>query len=297
MTNPVATQSKKPVGIIVGIVLLVLGIGLFVTGIVNAVREADRVIDSYERVPVSGGDLYIAEDGTYDVFLEFPGADESEFRGPRPEITTNEGRSIAVRPPGHSETYSFGSVAGQLVGTVRFPEPGTYRVQAPGGETFVGGVDASYAFGEETPFGALLGAGLMIVLGVFVGLAGLITLIVSLVRRSRRRRAALGFVAPVAAPIGGWAAGPPVGPPAGPPGWSDRPPGPGPVMLDSRLPAPPGAAPDPPPPPPPLPSPVPTPPPPGDPAPQTPPPLPGDPARQTPPPLPNRDEPPSGPIS
>jgi hypothetical protein len=297
MTAPVLTRQPRPVGVIAGVVLLVLGTGLFVVGIFNAVRTADRVVGDYQRVPVAGGDLYL-EAGTYDVFLEYAGADETQFRGPMPEITSNEGRPVEVRSPGHSETYRFGNRAGQLVGEAKIPATGGYRVQAPGGSTFVEDVDAQYAFGEETPIGALLVGGLLIVLGVLIGVVGLITLIVGLLRRARRRRAAFGAAGVVAPPVGGWGAGPGMTPFGRRPEWSTRapPPGPGPVMLDSRLPPPPEtpteAAPPPPPPPPTAPG-SPVPPPLPDPT-VPPPPLPD---RTQPPPLPNRGEPPSGPIS
>ncbi|MCB0977438.1 MAG: hypothetical protein KDB02_08265 [Acidimicrobiales bacterium] len=200
MNSPVSVPRRRPVAVIVGAVLLVIGTGLLAVGIVLAVSNTGDAVDSYQRVGPSGGTVTVSDPGDFRIYAEFPGADEAVGTLPLPRIRTNEGSEVEVRTPGHSETYSLNGRDGVLVGYAEFPAAGTYDVVL-GGEPG-SGPRVTYAFGDRSPFKSLLKGGLIVAVGVLLDIAGTTVLILGIVRMSRLRRNTMTVSPPVWGPLG-----------------------------------------------------------------------------------------------
>lgn len=212
MTSPVSTKRRRPVGIVVGALLLLGAVGLFVAGIFLAVSKVDDAVRSFQRVGPSGATIVVPEAGTYRVYAEFPGADDAIERPAPPRIESSDSRDLTVRTPGHSESYSFDGHEGTLVGMVEFPSGGVYDVNV-GGEPGARG-SVTYAFADASPFRSFITAGLTLAAAVVVGIVGVVVLVVSIVRRARRGRVPTTVAPPLWAQPG--SIPPPPPPPASP---------------------------------------------------------------------------------
>ncbi|CAN5891154.1 hypothetical protein BH23ACT2_BH23ACT2_02380 [soil metagenome] len=252
MASVAIAPKRSGKGFWVGGVLLVVAVVVVVGGIAFGVKQIDDVVGGLARVPVSTGGTVELDRGTHRVFLEGPGADEG-FGGVPFTVVGPDGTDLRLQTDPVSETYSYEGRDGRKLGRIEVTSPGTHEV-VTGGSGLLGASGENLAFGRRGP----VGAGLVPILGgVFgggaLGVAGVVVLIVTGVRRGRQRRMEVagyaaatwgppGF-APAAHPYpaggiaGSWA--PPPGPPGGsPPGWSPPPPA-GPAPPASRRPPPP----------------------------------------------------------
>jgi hypothetical protein len=166
---------------------------------------------------------------------------------------SNDQGSLSVEPSDTSIDYDFGDYAGKEVATVQVDQPGSYTmtVTTERTEPFTVALGKG-AVSSVLPW--LAGAGLVFLAGLALGL---VTVIVTAVKRGRRKRAQAAAASaypampppPVAAPVpvGVGAAPPGAAPPAGAP----VPPGPvpGPTPSPFAPPPPPGGGWAPPPPP------------------------------------------------
>ena len=243
----------------IGIILIVIGvIGAIVIWVVGFKNLSDSV-DNFARYEAPGArDLTFKSDGTFTIYYE--GSDD---RSDVPDLditfTDSGGNELPVERGDIPDiSFSVNDHAGVAVAKVRIPEAGTYTID----------VQSS----DPGPFDVAVGRGVIAKLGVFIliGIAvgfvgvvlGVITLIVTGVKRGRRKREAAAALAPAAtsswgaapaAPPGGWNA-PPTAPPLTPPPFSTPPPPPPPSGGSSPPPPPPPSgtsSPHPPPPPPP----------------------------------------------
>lgn len=251
MTSVMTAPKRSGKGFWIGGLLIGAGILLGIGGVAFGVKQINDVVNGLQRVPaVSGGTVELGE-GTYQVFLEGPGADDA-FGGGAFTVVGPDGTDLSLRPDRVRETYDFGGRSGRKLGRIEVTSPGTHQVAAGGSPTSSSADDL--AFGRRGP----VRAGLVPILGgvlggVALGIAGVIVLIVTGVRRGRQRRMEANY-----APAGGWGypgpqTAPGYPPPGGtpgtwspppssgsPPGWSPPPPPSGSPPGWSRPPPPPG---------------------------------------------------------
>lgn len=232
MTAVTQPTQRKPgkVGFWIGGVLIVLALVAGIGGVALGVTRVTDAIDGYQRASLRDGGTLQLEAGAYNVFLESPGIDDdplSSFGTSDVQIVNSEGRAVPIGSAGSvSLTYSYGGHDGRRIGKVTIDQAGTYRVQA----SPTGFGSQSVAVGKGDPTGGLVLVGLGIAAGFVLGIAGVIVLIVSGVRRSRANRTPTGYPgAPGpgwgAPPGGGWGApaGPAWPPAPGPGGWAPAP--------------------------------------------------------------------------
>jgi hypothetical protein len=178
-----------------------IGGGLIAVGVVGAVLwfvlslvNLSNEVDDFQRVPVPGEGTVQLEARKYVIYYEGPNADEVV---PQFEIAitdTETERPLAIETYGGSLTYSFGE-EGSAQATLTPPRAGTYAVRTGGAE---GTFAAQVAFGRSIAgpiLRSILGAFAMG--GVLTG-AGIVLLVVTIVRRRRARTAAVATAAPAA---------------------------------------------------------------------------------------------------
>lgn len=218
---PPAVARKGRVGIILGSVLMAVAAVVFVVSLVFGISATSTRVSGFDRAR-AGGTVHL-DRGTLNVYAEYPGASDDDFAQPmvaRP-VLVREGTPVALRMPGHSENYKFGSHEGRLIGKVHIEQAGTYQVTADGGTQPV-----TYAFGTGVT-GSIVALAVGVGGSILVFMVGAVVLIIGLVRRSRNRNANVPWGAPAPGGRPAWAATP-VDPSAGPP------------MVHSRMPPPPG---------------------------------------------------------
>ena len=178
-----------------------IGGGLIAAGVVGAVlwlvlslMNLDNEVDDFQRVPVPGERTVQLEARKYVIYFEGPNADEAV---PQFEIAitdTGTERPLAIASYDGSLTYSFGE-EGSAQATVTPPRAGAYAVRTAGAD---GTSDAQVAFGRSIA-GSILRSilGMFAIGGVLLG-AGVVLLVVTIVRRRRARTAAAATAAPAA---------------------------------------------------------------------------------------------------
>ena len=139
-------------------------------------------IDEFQHVPIPGREQVRLEERKYVLYVEGPGADE---RVPPFDVQVSDSEResrLAIARYSGSLTYSF-NTAGSAVATVRAPRAGVYSVRTDGPE------------GYQLAIGESIGGNLVrtivgtLVIGAVFGIAGIVLLIVTGVRRSRARTA------------------------------------------------------------------------------------------------------------
>jgi hypothetical protein len=135
---------------------------------------------------------------------------------------SNDNGSLDVKPTENSYDYDFGDYGGTEVATVQVDNAGSYTMTVESDRTSAFGI----ALGKGVVSSILPWIAVAALVGL-LGLAlGLVTLIVTGVKRGRRKRAAAaavtaypGIPAPEPVPASAWAPAPaPYGPPVGPAG-------------------------------------------------------------------------------
>jgi hypothetical protein len=142
-------------------------------------------IDDFQHVPVPGSGRVQLEQRKYIVYIEGPGADQSTppFRIDVQDPQTE--RRVSLEHYSGSLTYSF-DTDGSAVGTLTPPRAGAYVVRTSGVDE---GPGYRLALGESIGGKIVRGIVGAFVIGGGFGVAGVVLLVVTGVRRSKRRAA------------------------------------------------------------------------------------------------------------
>lgn len=175
-----------------GILVIIAGvISAIVVGISGFTDMSDTV-DGFQRVEVPGsGDVQLAANHDYTVYLEYSGATDSDVPGQvRGRLTDPSGQVVDWQPYSSSVTYQFGHREGRAEFSFHATQSGTYHLESEGGP------DVTIAVGGG--LGSSI-AGTILTAFVIVGLSlllGVLAIVVVLVLRSRSRRTPAPAVAP-----------------------------------------------------------------------------------------------------
>jgi len=223
---PVAPAGRRGGGAIVtGVVLLVLGVVCAVAGVVGVVTTASGLLSGLgtsHPTPTQftqqfeGGTVY----AVYERASSGGGTPGEPFRGlvapGDVTVTAPNGTTVPVaEAPRLTETLTSGSTTYVVVATFTPPTTGAYAVDVTTVGTVVLVAPSVAALARTLPWVGLVG------LGALLGLAGVVAIVVGLVRRGsgRRRSAPPGYAAPgtVGYGAGGYAVAPVGRPQHGPP--------------------------------------------------------------------------------
>ena len=168
--------------IIAGVVMLLAGPVLAAVGIVGLIYAGAHFVTSYSAPEMTPVTLTQSLDGgsTYAVFQLADGS-TAQISADDVKVTGPTG-TVPVVPVGSDQTYTTGDSLFSAVVDFEPPQSGTYEVavDAPNATVVVGP-----SLGSVGRFAVWIGA---IVLGGLLFLAGIVLLIVGLVRRSSSRR-------------------------------------------------------------------------------------------------------------
>jgi hypothetical protein len=227
--------QPKPRGrtaILVGAILSGVAVVLIIAGAVVAATHSLSKVDNFQRVKVSdsSGTVHFDHTGGYVAYYESDTVTNSTREVPLipVRLTDPSGTSTILntkygnRADGKIKLlhYNYHGHQGLAMWQFHIDTPGTYRVDL-GGNTLAA-PDAVVAFGESIAAGVAV-AGALLGLGVLLLIAGIITLIVGLVRRPRRK-SYLATAAGYPPEGGGWQQQPWPQQPSSPEQWPSQPP-------------------------------------------------------------------------
>jgi hypothetical protein len=217
-TRPGRLRGRRPIQ--AGVVLLVIGLALAITGgVIGAAGSLSKVND-FQRVAVSDqtGTVTFSHAGGYLAYYESASITRATDRVPLIHgVLTNQatGTKVTLQTTYGNLSdgkirqlhYEYGGHKGLAMWQFHIDQPGTWQVQLnPGAPD----ADAVVAFGPSIARDVVAGA-IIVVVGVLMLLGGLVTLIVGLVMRRRHKRelrtGAYGAVAPAGGgvwPSAGW---------------------------------------------------------------------------------------------
>jgi hypothetical protein len=201
--------------------IFVLGLVVMVLLIINGFRQADRIVDDFDRVAVEESETFDLEAGDYRVWIEGEAVDDGFELIDYSIVSTDDGTPVTTSPYDTSLTYDIGGRTGSAFETFELDEPGEYEVSFV--STSSGRTDRDLAIGQDNPVTAI-GAGfafgaMAAVLGLIVAL---IVTIVLFVKRSRSRKAQTPQPPPGSVPPPGYGYGYPQQAPP-PPQWYPQP--------------------------------------------------------------------------
>lgn len=184
-------KRPSPLGYWLGALILAGGGIAAMIWMTTTIFGVFGAVENYPRVPVPGEATISLDPGTYKVFAEYPGA-TTDFGIPlgvgAVDVTGPRGEVVAVESPQMHETYSWNGREGRAVAEFTAATGGDYDVKVSTSSTgtsrftqaTVGkGIDASVA-------GKIVGA---IAAGAVAALIGVVLIVVTVVRRSRWKRA------------------------------------------------------------------------------------------------------------
>lgn len=195
--NPVRLRGQRPIQ--VGSILMAVGLVLIVVGAVLANTNAYSKVNGFQRVAVSDrtGTVTFDKAGGYVAYYESSTVTGSTNQKV-PEIPvqlTNQatGQQLVLTTPYGNRSdnkikflhYDHNGHKGLAMWQFHIDQPGTYHVEL--GVNPAAASDATIAFGKSIAQGVVL-AGSVVIVGVLLLVAGLITLIVGLVKRRRHKR-------------------------------------------------------------------------------------------------------------
>ena len=231
MQTPIKPGKKW---FVVGALLIALGVGGGVALGIGGFASVTRTVDHFARFDVKGGGtiatLRMPKGGEYFVYYERRGSNTLSSadipKGLDVTMAGPDGRQVPFVLDRRERSFSVNDRTGISVGRLTIPTAGSYKLtaKAAGPDTFtlaVGkGVNARLV-------GYVLGGLAIAIVGFGLGLA---VLIVTGVKRGRRKRelatAPVGGYAPIPSPWSSDTAPPPSGPSAwssGPPTWDAAP--------------------------------------------------------------------------
>jgi hypothetical protein len=209
--TPPEAKPKGRTAVLVGAILTGAAVVLIIVGAVVAATHSLSKVDNFQRVKVSDGSgtVHFDHAGGYVAYYESDTITNSTREVPLigVRLTAPSGTSMVLttkygdRSDGKIKLlhYDYNGHQGLAMWQFHIDTPGTYQVELVGNTRAA--PDAVVAFGESIAVGVAV-AGALIGLGVLLLIAGIITLIVGLVRRSRYK----SELATAAAypPPGGW---------------------------------------------------------------------------------------------
>lgn len=208
--SPHATRKLKPgvAGYWIGGALVVLGIAGAIVWFVVGLIGISNAVDDFERVPAEGGGIVALDDNkAYVIYIE----DRSTSRfapSVRVTLTDPSGDSIDVQNYASDFTYDFGGRAGTAVFTFRSDEAGDYTLASESSPS-----RANLAVGPSLASNLVWTIAMPFVVGGIGFLAGIILIVITLIRRSGDQKRRRAQSTPMAPP--GFPTSPPRYPPAG----------------------------------------------------------------------------------
>ena len=204
----VSTPTPKGKGAIVtGLVLLLLGLVAAIVGIVGSVSTLSSLVSGFSSPTPTPAHLVLTLDGgtTYAVYEQSGGGTGSNGD---PFLVAVQPGDVTITGPGgtvpftgsgkEGQSYSTSGTTFVAAGTFDPPTSGSYTVDVATTPAVNVVVAPSFtSFGRAAAWIGLIG------LGALLGLAGLITLIIGLVRRSSSKKAIAAAAAYAAQPSGG----------------------------------------------------------------------------------------------
>lgn len=199
MSNPVVAPPAKirprALWYWIGALLIIGGIVGGIAMIVAGVVSTSRTVDKFARfvAPTEGQTLNFSQSGTFTIYYEWDSeVDGTLYRSPqevpsglRISFIDKDGQALPVSSGGSSVTFSVSGRSGQSVGKVTIPQAGVYVAIV---QTDQASDQFVIALGKGV-LGKLLsylGGGLAV---GFIGfVSGLVILIVTGVKRGRRKR-------------------------------------------------------------------------------------------------------------
>ena len=181
----------------IGITLLSVGLVLLIVGIIVLATESLTKVNDFQRISLAQGigSVRFSHAGGYIAYYEAAGVSESTTEIPLVgvQLTSPSGTRIIVDTPygGRSDNkikslkYQYNGHHGAALYQFHISEAGTYQVTLTPNTRDA--ADADIAFGKSIATGVALGA-IPTVLGVMLLLAGLIVLIVGLVKRRGHKK-------------------------------------------------------------------------------------------------------------
>jgi hypothetical protein len=224
MTYPVDTTAapvKKPgPRLSISIIVIVIGTIVGITGLAVAVP---KFVDEFQGPIHHVGDGPYTEHFAKGTFELFAGVTSDTVRTPLQgpngitglQVTGPDGTTLAINTNPANETLGRSGIDFLAIASFKTPAAGDYQIQVAGdqGEPFVIKSSFGDVFRRAGGWLAMMGG------GILIGIAGVVMLIVGIVRRRRTRQPAfVGAYAPGYPPAGA-APTPPVTPGLPPPGW------------------------------------------------------------------------------
>ncbi len=184
-------------GIRVGAILSIVGLVLLIVGIVVIVTQSFSKVDGFQRISFrqQTGTVHFTSAGGYIAYYEAPGVTSNITFVPGIELAMRNkatGAPVAFVPYGNNAdgkldrlTYDYHDHHGVAYRQFHINTPGTYEVAIRGSS----GVDQNgdVAFGTSIAKGTVVGAGATAI-GVLLLIAGLIVLLVGLLRRRGHKK-------------------------------------------------------------------------------------------------------------
>ena len=196
----------RPGGIwyVIGTLLILGGLAALIGLIAAGAVKTSRAVDRYARFVVSKegteATIDVTQAGSYTFYYESQSTVEHKQytapADPPPDLQVaakaRGGADLVVSPSTNEKSFSISGKVGRAVFSVRVPAPGTYVVRATGGTAATPFV-VSMGKGQVGRLAAYIVSGLG--LGALLGIAGLVTLIVTGSKRKKSRRAQLAMAA------------------------------------------------------------------------------------------------------
>jgi len=208
---PLALRKLKPgvAGYWVGGALVLLGIVGAIVWFVVGLVGISNAVDDFQRVPADGGGVVALDDDTpYVIYIE----DRSTSRvasNVRVTLTDPSGEPIDVRTYGSEFNYDFGGRAGTALFTFRSDEAGEYTLASESSAS-----RSNLAVGPSLADDLVWTIAMPFVIGGIGFLAGIILIVVTLVRRSGDKKRRDAHSRPMTPPPPGFPPPPPAHPPA-----------------------------------------------------------------------------------
>lgn len=204
--------------------ILLVGCGVAIVWFALTVVGQINAPDDFDRIAIPGTRTLTLDDGEWVVYYESTLDWGTYYTPPSVTVSDASGRDVALRYSSSQNTYTRGERRGESLWSFDAPTPGAYTIDVATVGEPASTRGGQIAVGRPLFSGAAI-AGILgsIALGAVSFVAGLIVLIVTIVRRGRAQRA-------LSVPYGTYTTGHYVGPPphGGPVGPNWPPPAPGP---------------------------------------------------------------------
>lgn len=196
-------QRPGRTAIWVGAIVAVIGVAVIVIAALVGFNNSLGKVSRFQRVSLEQGSATVTfKAGSYVAYYEAPSLDNNAEINLRVQDSATQ-TPIQVGHYGTHLTYNYGGHHGMAVFQFHIPRTGAYDVQ-------FSSPDPNLAAGSDLAFGSSIASGLVgavvgIVVGVLLLIAGVVFLIIGLVRRIGHRRQLSGAAWPGSYPGPGYA--------------------------------------------------------------------------------------------